>query len=310
MSNINPQIPRAVVMVRPSSFGYNEQTAGSNAFQSAAVRNREEISEKAKEEFDGLVKILKAVSVKVHVFEDLPEVQTPDAVFPNNWISFQPDGSVILYPMLAPNRREERRLDIPEQLRRYHRITRIIDLTDHEEENKFLEGTGSIVFDHNNRIAYACRSPRTDEGLLRSLCRVLEYEPVVFDAYDRKGREIYHTNVMMAVGDGFSVICTGSIPERDRRRVTGRLEKTGHEVVELTMDQMEHFAGNMIQLKGNGQNYLVMSATAHRILTPDQLRTLENFSRLLHVPLDVIETYGGGSARCMIAGVHLPFKTT
>ncbi len=298
------------MMVRPSSFGYNEQTAGSNAFQSAAVRNREEISETAKEEFDGLVKILKAVSVRVYVFEDLPEVQTPDAVFPNNWISFQPDGSVILYPMLAPNRREERRLDIPEQLRRYHRITRIIDLTDHEKENKFLEGTGSIVFDHNNRIAYACRSPRTDEGLFRSLCRVLEYEPVVFNAYDRKGREIYHTNVMMAVGDGFSVICTGSIPERDRRRVTGRLEKTGHEVVELTMDQMEHFAGNMIQLKGNGQNYLVMSATAHQILSPDQLRTLEKFSRLLHAPLDVIETYGGGSARCMIAGVHLPLKST
>ena len=209
MSNINPQIPCAVVMVRPSSFGYNEQTAGSNAFQSAAVRNREEISELAKEEFDGLVKILKAVSVRVYVFEDLPEVQTPDAVFPNNWISFQPDGSVILYPMLAPNRREERRLDIPEQLRRYHRITRIIDLTDHEEENKFLEGTGSIVFDHSNRIAYACRSPRTDEGLFRSLCRVLEYEPVVFNAYDRKGREIDHTNVMMAVWDGFCVICTG-----------------------------------------------------------------------------------------------------
>ncbi len=302
------QVPDAVMMIRPSSFGFNDQTAGSNAFQSGADQEIELIRDKAKKEFDGLVTALENASVKVYVFDDFPEKNMPDAVFPNNWISFHPDGSVILYPMMAPNRRKERRLDIPEVLRRHYHVERIIDLTGHETKNRFLEGTGSVVFDHVNKTAYANRSSRTDEDLLNRLCDVIAYEPCVFDAFDKTGKEIYHTNVMMTIGEGFSVICTEAMPEKDRFRVTGLLAETGHEIVEISHDQMEHFAGNMIQLKGRGKNFLVMSRTAHNILNPEQRSVLEKFSGLLYVPLKTIETYGGGSARCMIAGIHLPRK--
>ncbi len=304
----NIQVPEAVVMIRPSSFGFNEQTAGSNAFQSAVKQEPEVIREKAREEFDALVRELEAAAVTVYAFDDLPEQKTPDAVFPNNWISFHPDGSVILYPMLAPNRRKERRLDIPEVLRKHYRMERIIDLTGHEAENRYLEGTGSIVFDHINKIAYANRSPRTDEGLLNKLCEAISYEPCVFDAFDRDGNEIYHTNVLMTIGDGFSVVCTRSIPEKDRNRIAGLLKETDHEVIEISYEQMEHFAGNMIQLRGGGENFLVMSRNANNILQPEQKSSLERFGRLLNVPLGTIETYGGGSARCMIAGIHLPLR--
>lgn len=304
----NLQIPGSVVMIRPSSFGYNEETAGSNAFQSAVKKSPEEIRKKAAGEFDGLVRKLKAASVDVFVFDETPDGDMPDAVFPNNWISFQPDGSIVLYPMLAANRRRERRLDIPEMLRKYHHVGRIIDLTGHERENRFLEGTGSIVFDHVNRIAYANTSKRTDEGLLQLLCEIIDYDPCVFQATDSHGKDIYHTNVLLTVGAEFSVLCSETIVEKDRDRVTHMLKETDHRLVEISYKQMKHFAGNMIQLAGKTQSILVMSESAYRILNVEQKLVLEQYNKLLHSSLKTIETYGGGSARCMIAGVHLPRK--
>ncbi len=307
---INIQIPDAVVMVRPSLFGYNEQTAGSNAFQSDSENNRDEIHRQAVEEFDSLAGQLRSASVEVYLFNDISKGDTPDSVFPNNWISFQPDGSVVLYPMLALNRRKERRTDIPEALRESFRLNRIIDLTGHEKENKFLEGTGSIVFDHINRIAYANRSPRTDEELFVELCEVLDYESCIFTAVDRGGKDVYHTNVMMNIGAEFVVLCAEAISDKDRSRVTGLLKDTGHKLIEINYMQMEHFVGNMMQLAGrtSKQNLLVMSDQAYESLGKDQIDVLGQYNTILHTPLNTIEANGGGSARCMIAGVHLPRK--
>ncbi len=307
---INLQIPDTVVMVRPLSFGYNEQTAGSNTFQSDQEGIPDEIHRQAVEEFNVLASQLKSASVEVYIFDDNSKGDTPDSVFPNNWISFHPDGSVVLYPMLAPNRRKERRMDIPEALRESFRLNRVIDLTGHEAENKFLEGTGSVVFDHINRVAYANRSPRTNEELFNELCEVLGYESCLFKAFDRSGKDIYHTNVMMNIGTEFAVLCTEAISDEDRSRVIGLLTDTSHQLVEINYMQMEHFAGNMIQLAGrtSKQNFLVMSDQAYQSLLEDQVDVLNHYNTILHTPLNTIEANGGGSARCMIAGVHLPRK--
>lgn len=295
-------------MVRPNHFGYNFQTAGSNAFQNNEIREYPNATLQARLEFDKLVDRMKDLGIEVKVFEE-NDPNTPDAVFPNNWISFHEDGKVVLYPMMAKNRRLERRKDIIYDLEKKYQVTEVLDLSVYEAENKFLEGTGSIVFDYVNKIAYACRSPRTDEELLNICCHELGYRPVLFEARDREGKQIYHTNVLMALTDDLCIICLESISETDRELVKESLYGTGREIVDISFEQMEKFAGNMIQLSNRrGRKFLVMSAAAYKSLRASQLMMIETYMEPLFSDLETIETLGGGSARCMIAGIYLPSK--
>lgn len=297
-------------MVRPVRFGYNDQTASSNAFQQApGAEAPETVQAQALREFDLFVKLLRDAGVQVTVFDDHPEPHTPDSIFPNNWISFHPEGTAVLYPMHAPNRRAERRSDVVDSLSRGVGGFRLLDLTAGEAGGHFLEGTGSLVLDRVHRIAYACRSPRTDPELLEAWGRELGYEPFVFDALDAAGGAIYHTNVMMAVGDTFAVVCLESVqPPEAREALARRLRDTGHEILEISLAQMEAFAGNMLQVhNADGERFTVLSARAHAALGEAQRALLARHSGLIVVPLDVIETYGGGSVRCMLAEVFPPF---
>lgn len=299
-----------ILMVRPAYFAFNEETAANNAFQRRDGQlDGEAIRKKALQEFDGFVERLRAAGVHVVVAKDSAKPVKPDAVFPNNWVTFHEDGFMITYPMFAPTRRRERRRQVLDRvLQEGFRADRRINLEFNEKLNRFLEGTGSIVFDHQNRLAYACLSPRTDAGLLSELCREIDYKAVAFYSVDDKGQDIYHTNVMMAMGETFVVICLDSVRDTAERAVLLDLfKKTGKEVVEITLAQMNAFAGNMLQVRNaQGETILVMSEQAFRALTPAQVQKLESHTRLLHAPLDTIETYGGGSARCMMAEIFLP----
>lgn len=297
-------------MVRPANFGFNEETAASNAFQSRDGRLQpEDIRKNAIREFDAFVEHLRAAGVHVIVAADSVKPAKPDAVFPNNWATFHQEGFVVTYPMFAPVRRRERRRQVIDTvLREGFHSERRINLEFNEKINRFLEGTGSIIFDHQHRLAYACLSPRTDAGLLDELCQLLGYEKVVFHAVDAKGQDIYHTNVMMALGETFVVICLDTVRNpKERKMLEQKFRETKKEIVEISLDQMNAFAGNMLQLRNDrDETLLVMSEQAFRSLTPAQITTLERHTRLLHSPIDTIETYGGGSARCMIAEVFLP----
>jgi hypothetical protein len=298
-------------MIRPVRFAFNEQTAGSNAFQDPeALKASASVQEKALLEFDHMVEGLRNHGIDVTVIEDTPEPHTPDAIFPNNWVSFHRDGSVCLYPMFAPNRRLERRKEIFEGLKRKFRIERTLDFSGYEQENLFLEGTGSMVLDRVNRIAYACLSPRTSEQVLKEFARKMDYRLVSFTATDEKGKQIYHTNVIMSIGDKFAVICLDTIADaKERAHVLQTLKESGKEVVEISMQQLLRFAGNMLQLKNkSGEGVLVMSTQAYRSLLPEQLRVLEKYNHMFYSDLYTIESNGGGSARCMIAEIHLPEK--
>ena len=307
MENTSVQIPSAIFMVRPKHFRFNEQTAASNTFQERDGHvSAENISNKARQEFDMLAKQLQDAGVNTYIFDEAPNANTPDAVFPNNWISFHPDGRVVFYPMLAPNRRLERRQDIVEHIARDFEVLEIIDFSIYESKGKFLEGTGSIVFDHVHKVAYANSSPRTSIELFRLCCAHLGYKPILFHAIDRQGLAIYHTNVMMNLGDDFAIVCLEAMPPSDAKLVVHSLEETGHEIVAISVDQMEYFAGNMIQLAGTMGKILLMSSSAFQSLTTAQVRQLEKSNQLLHPGLSTIERYGGGSARCMVAGIHLP----
>lgn len=261
-------------------------------------------------EFDSFAQKLQSKGVKVRVIEDTATPQKPDAIFPNNWISFHEDGTVVLYPMMAANRRLERRTDIVDIMKRDFVVRDIIDLSPGEKTNRFLEGTGSIVFDHIHQVAYACLAPRTDADLFQHLCSRLSYKPVLFKAVDAKRKPIYHTNVMMCVGEGFSVICLACISdETERSMVAESLEATGHELVEIAVEQMENFAGNMLELSsGRGSRFLVMSQRAFDSLKQEQKNSLSRHAELLPHPIPTIETLGGGSVRCMMAEVFLPEK--
>jgi hypothetical protein len=304
------QSPSSVLMVRPSAFGYNSETAESNAFQQKGEMDSVEILKKAQTEFDRMVALLESHDVNVYVFPDLPMPKKPDAVFPNNWISFHEDGKVILYPMLAVNRRVERRQDIIDNLQKDFIINETIDLSAHELEGTFLEGTGSIIFDHANRIAYACRSPRTSENLFHQLCSTLNYRPVIFDSMDRNNKPIYHTNVMMAIGTKFVVICLDSIRnESNLDLVLDSFASTGHKVIALNYDQLENFAGNLFELEtGNGDKGVLISDRAFKTLLPGQIDAITRSAEMIPVDIKTIETYGGGSVRCMVAGIHLKRK--
>ncbi len=289
-------------MIRPCRFEFNSQTAVNNAFQTR--EGGEDIQESALEEFDNLVTALKKAGIVVVVETDTPEPHTPDAIFPNNWISFHPEHTICLYPMFAPNRRQERKPELIERLKDRLGITTVIDLTPYETQECFLEGTGSMVLDRDYKLAYACRSPRTSERVLQDFCNRMDYTPVLFSAYDAGSQPIYHTNVMMCVADRYVVICLESIPEDERDRITGCIERTGKEVVPISLEQVERFAGNMLQVENTeGEKLLVMSTQAFGSLSGSQVEKLGSFNRIVHSPIPTIETNGGGSVRCMIAEV-------
>lgn len=300
-----------IMMVRPANFGYNPQTAVSNAFQDNDTSLSEaKISDLAIEEFDGFVAKLRAEGINVVAIQDSNEPKKPDAVFCNNWVSFHTNGTMILYPMLTPNRRLERQESVIEEISNLFEVTRRVDLSAHENENKILEGTGSMILDRQNRLVYACLSPRTDENLLDEFCEQAEYEKVVFHSVDRNGQEIYHTNVMMAMGDKFVVISMATIPnEAERMMLLERFKQTNKEVIDLTMEQIEAFAGNMLQVENtDGKTFLVMSEQAFKSLRNDQIQAIERHTTILHAPIYTIEKFGGGSARCMMAEVFSPKK--
>lgn len=297
-------------MVRPANFQFNAETAENNAFQSRdGLLSADEMRERALAEFDGFVQNLRSAGVQVIVAEDTAEPVKPDAVFPNNWVSFHQEGTVISYPMYAPTRRLERSEKIIETIQKAgFSYKNRLQLEENEASPRFLEGTGSIIFDHQNRLAYACLSPRTDRDLLEALCQKIGYEAVVFHAVDAAGQAIYHTNVMMALGETFVVICLDSVRDAsERARLYALFSKTGKTVFDISLDQMNQFAGNMLQVKNtDGELILVMSETAFRSLRADQIAALETHTRLLFSPIPTIENYGGGSARCMMAEVFLP----
>jgi len=302
----------SILMIRPVNFNYNLETAETNAFQRQEAEITAKVAqENAVKEFDQLVTLLEDNGIEVIVIKDTPKPYTPDSIFPNNWISFHDKGRVVLYPMMAISRRSERREDILLRLEKRYKFIKksTVDLTNYERNEKYLEGTGSMVLDRANKIIYACLSPRTDEDVLNKFSRLLGYEVVSFIANDENEKAIYHTNVMMCVGDKFAVVCKDSITDTNQaKKVIQSLMATNHEVIFITFDQMNHFAGNMLEVinqKGNA-NYLIMSSQAHESLDKAQIKALEKYAKILHSPIPTIEKLGGGSVRCMMAEIFLP----
>lgn len=304
------QTTDTVLMIEPIAFGFNEQTAVNNYFQ---VQQEGNVQEKALYEFHSFVEKLRAKGINVITIKDTIEPKTPDSIFPNNWVSFHADGKIVLYPMFAENRRLERREDIINQIKEKFDVTEIIDYSKIENEDKYLEGTGSMIFDHDNKIAYGSVSLRLDEELFRKFCAEFGFTPVVFHSYQTAGEErlpIYHTNVMMCVADKFVVICLDCIDdETERQNVIDSIKNSGKELIEISEDQMQNFAGNMLQVQNkNGEKFLVMSQSAYKSLKPEQVSAIEKYSEIIYSDLETIETNGGGSARCMLAEVFLPKK--
>jgi hypothetical protein len=305
-----PQAAQSVLMVRPARFGFNPQTHDSNRFQVAPQPGAYDLAARAVIEFDRLEEALRGAGVDTCVLQDTADVLCPDAVFPNNWISFHEDGTVVLYPMLAANRRRERRLAEAGELvaSRGHPVSRLVDLTHHELESHFLEGTGSLVLDRINGIAFACRSPRTSEAPLREFAAQLDYEPFLFDSLDRDGTPVYHTNVMLSIGERHAVACLESVVPEHRERFVARLEAGGRRVFTIGFAQMASFAGNVLQLRtAAGEPVLAMSTTARGSFGEETLRDLQRYAGpVIAAQIDTIESAGGGSVRCMIAENFLP----
>lgn len=307
------QTTNTILMVRPVNFRMNEQTAVNNYYQEAIDGVLPEtVNTKAQKEFDAYVEKLRGIGVNVVVVDDRKETDTPDSIFPNNWVSFHNNGDVGLYPMFAENRRLERREDILGTLEAEgFKINNIIDYTSAEDEGVFLEGTGSVILDRVNRKAYCALSPRADEDLFIEFCEDFEYFPIIFTANQTVGgkrKPIYHTNVMMCVAETFAVICLSSIDDKkERKNVIKHLKQDGKEIIDITEKQVENFAGNMLQVKGaNGERYLIMSQSAYNSLTEHQIKTIARHCKIMSSSLETIETCGGGSARCMMAEVFLP----
>jgi hypothetical protein len=308
-----PQTAAAVAMIRPATFTRNEVTRPSNRFQTAdGTPDATQTAEAALAEFDALAELLVRHGVDVRIFAGRTTQVLPDEVFPNNWISTHADGTVVLYPLMAWNRRPERRRDVLDELQQHgegFRIDRIIDLTKLEDAGHFLEGTGSLVLDRPNRVGFACLSPRTHVEALKEFARQLDYGIVTFEAGDREGHALYHTNVMLSLGERFAVCCLAAIRDvQERYRILSRLEKSNREVVELSFGQLHSFAGNLIELKGKDGNVIVLSARAAASLKDSQREALGRYGTLVTANIDTIETYGGGSVRCMLAEVFLPRK--
>ncbi len=306
------QVTNAIVMIRPMCFRSNEQTAVNNYYQKQGQVIAMDLTAKAQYEFDALVNILKEKGVQVIVIQDTPDADTPDAIFPNNWISFHENGDVGIYPMFAINRRNERRPEVLEEIEAIgFTIENVVDYTTAEDQEVFLEGTGSIVLDRVHRKAYCAISPRTNEELCIEFCEDFEYTPVLFTAYQTvadKRLPIYHTNVMMGVAETFAIICAESIDDKkERKNVLTHLKQDGKEVIIISEVQMLHFAGNVLQVVGfDEKRYLVMSSAAYYSLHKGQLQAIRKHCEIVHSDLSTIETLGGGSARCMIAEVFLP----
>lgn len=306
------QITNTILMVRPVRFRMNEETAVNNYFQEDIDIKNQTINLRAQQEFDDFVAALRAKGVEVIVVDDIYERDTPDSIFPNNWVSFHASGAVGLYPMFAENRRRERREDILDILEeKGFEIKTVIDYSSAEEDNLFLEGTGSIVMDRKHQKAYCALSPRADEDLFIEFCEDMECTPVIFTAnqpVDGNRMPIYHTNVMMCIAETFAVICLDAIDDKkERRNVVDHLKSDGKEIIAITEIQEQHFAGNMLQVIGaNDKRYLVMSSAAYNSLNPSQIEAINRHCEIIHSPLETIETCGGGSARCMMAEVFLP----
>ena len=294
-----------ILMVRPYQFYFNQQTAANNFFQSNI--NIENANELAIAEFDTMVEKLRAHQIKVNVIQDTQDPSTPDSIFPNNWVSTHADGTLCLYPMYAENRRAERKSTVIDFLQMNYKIQKTIDLTDLEKEGKFLEGTGSMVLDHQNKIAYGCLSERLDKDAFSYWCDKMQFKKMAFKAVDDKAQPIYHTNVMMCMGDQFVVICLESIPnEQEKQIVLESFKKSNKEVIEISQDQLNHFAGNMLQVfDTNEKPHLIMSEQAHTSLHPAQVKSLEKYNPLLPISIPTIEALGGGSTRCMMAEIYL-----
>ena len=306
------QTTNSILMIRPINFRMNEQTAVNNYFQEDLSLRDSLINLKAQKEFDDYVDKLRKFGVEVIVVSDNQENDTPDSVFPNNWVSFHNDGTMAIYPMFAENRRLERREDIILELEKEgFLIENIVDYTSAEDQNIFLEGTGSMILDRQNKIAYCAISPRADEELFIEFCEDFEYTPVIFTAnqtVDNSREAIYHSNVMMCIAETFSVICLSCIDDKkERKNVISHLKKSGKEIIDITEKQMHQFAGNMLQVKGkNNELFLVMSQAAYNSLTKEQIKKIEKHCNIISSSLETIETCGGGSARCMMAEVFLP----
>ena len=306
----------ALLMIRPAAFGYNPQTAATNRMQQTAELTAATAQELALREFDGFVRALHSEGIALCVVDDTPLPAKPDAIFPNNWISFHEDGTVVLYPMQAESRRLERRPEIVERVTQAlgFSVSRVVDLTRHEAAGRFLEGTGSLVLDHCNRLAYACLSPRTHPAVLEEWAHELGYRPVPFEAADRNGVPFYHTNVMMCVGSRMAVLGTCAMSGEDRERVVEKLEVSGLDVIEINHEEISQFAGNMLELASwdealGDYRLLVMSDTARRAVRPEIFARLSAATdSVLAVPVPTIETLGGGSVRCMLAEVFLPVR--
>lgn len=310
MAEKESQLASTVLMVRPARFESNPMTAASNVFQGQPSATPDEQQVLASREFESLVSALREAGIQVIDIDDTPEPHTPDSIFPNNWVSFHADGRVVLYPMEAENRRTERRPDILDRLASdfgFH-VSEVIDLSEHESNEHYLEGTGSMVLDRSNRIVYACLSSRTHLDALGDFAQRMAYEVVAFDAEDRSGVPIYHTNVLMNVGERVAVICDAAISREEQRiDVLQRLRASGRELVSLSFDQLDAFAGNMLELRNSdGERVLAMSTQAWQSLQSDQREVLELNARIVHSPIENIEASAGGSVRCMLAEVHLP----
>ena len=294
-----------ILMVRPYQFYFNQQTAANNFFQSNV--NIENANELAIAEFDAMVEKLRAHQIKVNVVQDTKDPSTPDSIFPNNWVSTHEGGTLCLYPMFAQNRRAERKLSVIDFLESNYQIQNTLDLTDFEKEGIFLEGTGSMVLDHQNKLAYGCLSERLDKNAFYEWCDKMQFKAIAFKAVDDKAQPIYHTNVMMCMGDQFVVICLDSIPnEKEKQMLVDSFDQTNKEVIEISQDQLNHFAGNMLQVfDTNEKPHLIMSEQAYNSLKTEQVKSLEKYNPLLPISIPTIEALGGGSTRCMMAEIYL-----
>lgn len=294
-----------ILMVRPFQFYFNQQTAANNFFQSNI--NIENANELAIAEFDAMVEQLRTHKIKVQVVQDTKDPSTPDSIFPNNWFSTHAGGTLCLYPMYAENRRAERKLSVLDFLQKNYKIENLLDLTDLEKEGKFIEGTGSMVLDHQNKISYGCLSERLDKEAFTYWCNKMQFKPISFKALDHKAQSIYHTNVMMCMGNQFVVICLESIPdEQEKQIVLESFLQTNKEVITISQDQLNHFAGNMLQVFDVDEKpHLILSNQAYKTLNVAQLKSLEKYNPLLPISIPTIEALGGGSTRCMMAEIYL-----
>ena len=303
----NMPLTSTILMVRPAAFGFNAETAANNYFQSSPDISKEELQRRALTEFDIMVETLRSHNINVVVIDDTKEPAKPDAIFPNNWLSTSPNGTFAIFPMYAPNRRTEKRDEILQQITKEFVVTDVQDWSEYEVEGRFLEGTGSMVIDYDNKMIYACVSERTSLSVLEKYAGANGFQAIVFLATDKNGMPVYHTNVAMALGEGFCVLCEEAIEEEwELIAVWQLLESTNHSIISITLEQMHCFAGNMLQVKNDsGEKFLIMSQTAYNSLRKEQKQMLEAYSTLLPIAVPTIEEVEGGSVRCMIAEIFL-----